>query len=464
MRYAYYVQGDLNMENSKHKSIVSSLAPVQILALGFAAVIFIGAVLLSLPVSSASGQSTPFLTSLFTSTSAVCVTGLVVVDTGTYWSTFGQVVIMLLIQTGGLGFMSFATLIALILGKKITLRERLVMQEAMNSFSLQGLVNLVKYALIATFTIEGFGAALLSIRFIPDYGIAKGIFFGVFHAVSAYCNAGFDIIGSFQNLMPYHESIIVNVTVMGLIVIGGIGFIVQSEIYRHRSFKRLSLHSKVVLITTGILILSGALLFFLLEHDNPGTMQPMSLKGKILSSFFASVTPRTAGFNTIDTTQMSMASTVITIILMYIGASPGSTGGGIKTSTFAILVMTVVAVVKGREDTEILGKRIPKDIIYRAFSIVAISLTILLIDVLILSITEKEAQLVETMYEATSAFGTVGLSLNFSPRLTSIGRIIILITMYIGRVGPLTLAFAFAQKQLKNNATVKYPEDRVLIG
>lgn len=452
------------MENGGKTSLLNKLAPVQILALGFAAVILTGAVLLTLPISSASGESTPFLTALFTSTSAVCVTGLVVVDTGTYWSTFGQVIIMLLIETGGLGFMSFATLIALLLGRRITLRERLVIQEAMNSFSLQGLVKLAKYALIATFAIEGTGAALLAIRFIPDYGLIRGIWYGIFHAVSAYCNAGFDIVGNFQNLIPYQESIIVNVTVMSLIVIGGIGFVVQSEVYECRNFKKFSLHTKVVLVTTAILILGGALFFFLLEHNNPGTMQPLSMKGKVLSSFFASVTPRTAGFNTLDTTKMTMASKIITIILMYIGASPGSTGGGIKTSTFAVLLMTVISVIKGREDTEIAGRRIPKDVIYRALSIVAISITLLLADVLILSMTEKGAELIEMVYEATSAFGTVGLSLNFSPRLTSIGRVIIILTMYIGRVGPLTLAFAFAQKQLKNNVAIKYPEEKLLIG
>lgn len=445
-------------------SFLNKLAPVQILAMGFAAVILIGATLLTLPVSSAAGNTTSFSTALFTSTSAVCVTGLVVVDTGTYWSVFGQIVIMLLIQIGGLGFMSFATLVALFLGKKITLRERLVMQEAINSFSIQGLVRLVKYAIIGTFAIEGTGAALLAIKFIPDYGVVKGIYFGIFHAVSAFCNAGFDLIGNFQNLMPYQESIIVNVTIMSLIIIGGIGFVVQSEVYEIRSFKKFSLHTKIVLITTAVLIVSGALLFFVFEFNNPDTMGPLSMKGKALSSFFASVTPRTAGFNTLDTTKMTTASKFITIILMYIGASPGSTGGGIKTTTFAILVMTVIAVIKGRQDTEVLNKRIPKDIIYRALSIVAISMTLLIIDVLILSLTEKGAQPIEIMYEATSAFGTVGLSLNFSPRLTLIGRLVITATMYIGRVGPLTLAFAFAQKLQKNNSAIKYPEDKVLIG
>ena len=452
------------MESSNKVSIFNKLAPVQVLVIGFATVILTGAILLTLPISSASGNSTSFLTALFTSTSAICVTGLVVVDTGTYWSVFGQIVIMLLIQTGGLGFMSFATLIAFLLGKKITLRRRLVMQEALNTFSLQGLVKLAKYALIFTFAIEGTGAALLSIRFIPEYGVVKGIYYGIFHAVSAFCNAGFDIIGNFQSMMPYQESIIVSVTVMSLIIIGGIGFVVQAEVYEHRSFKKFSLHTKLVLITTAILILIGAIIFFILEFSNPETIGPMSMKGKVLSSFFASVTPRTAGFNTVDTTKMTMASKLVTMILMYIGAAPGSTGGGIKVTTFAVLVMMVVAVIKGRDDTEILSKRIPKDIVYRAISIVAISITLLIIDVLILSLTEKGAQLIEIMYEATSAFGTVGLSQNFTPKLTSIGRIIIIITMYIGRVGPLTLAFAFAQKQLKSSSLIKYPEDKVLIG
>lgn len=452
------------MEFNGGVTFLKKLAPVQILAVGFAAVILTGAILLVLPISSRSGDYTSFLTALFTSTSAVCVTGLVVVDTGTYWSIFGQVVIMLLIQVGGLGFMSFATLIALLMGRKITLRNRLVMQEALNSFSLQGIVRLGKYVLISTFTIEGIGAAIMSIRFIPDYGIIKGIYFSIFHAVSAFCNAGFDIVGGFKNLMPYQESGVISITIMTLIVVGGIGFTVQSEIYGHRGFRNLSLHSRLVLVTTGLLIFAGAVLFFILEFNNPGTMRPLTMKGKILASFFASITPRTAGFNTVETTKMTTASNIITVVLMYIGASPGSTGGGIKTSTFAVIVMTVISVIRGRQDTEIGGRRISKDLVYRALSIMAVSLTLLFVDVLVLSITENGASLMELVYEATSAFGTVGLSLGFSPRLTPIGRVIILATMYIGRVGPLTLAFAFAQKRLRNISTISYPEDKVLIG
>lgn len=437
--------------------------PVQVLALGFAGVILLGAIILTLPISSTSGKSTPFLTALFTSTSATCVTGLVVVDTGTYWSVFGQVTIMILIQIGGLGFMSFATIAALLVGKKITLRERLVMRESLNTFSIQGLVKLARRAIITTFVIEGIGAILLSIRFIKDYGL-KGIYLGVFHSISAYCNAGFDIIGNYQNMVPYCGSIIVNVTIMSLIIIGGIGFIVQSDIYEHRHFKKFSFHTKIVLVTTLCLIIFGALMFFILEYNNPGTMKSFSIKDKILASFFASVTPRTAGFNTIDTTKMTLPSNLLTIILMYIGASPGSTGGGIKTSTFAVIVMTIISILKGRRSTEIHKKRIPKEVVYKSLAIIGLSITIIIIDIMILSITEKNAQLVQIMYETVSAFGTVGLSLGFSPTLTPIGRIVIILTMYAGRVGPLTIALAVGQMQHRYKGTLRYPEGKVIVG
>lgn len=440
-----------------------SFTPVQILSIGFASVILLGAFILMLPVSSALGKSTSFLTALFTSTSATCVTGLVVVDTGTYWSTFGQVTIMILIQIGGLGFMSFATIVALLVRKRITLRERLIMQESLNTFSIQGLVKLAKRAIITTFCIEGIGAILLSFRFVKDYG-AKGLYLGLFHSVSAYCNAGFDIIGNYQNMIPYRESIIVNVTIMSLIIIGGIGFIVQSDIYEKKHFKRFSFHTKIVLVTTAILIFFGAILFFIFEYNNPGTLKPLSMKGKILASFFASVTPRTAGFNTIDTTKMLLPSNFLTIILMYIGASPGSTGGGIKTSTFAVIVMTVVSILKGRPSTEIHKKRVPKEVVYKSLAIVGLSVTIIIIDIMILSISEKGAQLVQIMYETVSAFGTVGLSLGFSPTLSSVGRIVIILTMYAGRVGPLTIALAVGQMQHKDKGMIKYSEGKIIVG
>jgi len=439
------------------------LQPVQILALGFAAVILIGALLLKLPISSADGNSTPFLDCLFTATSAVCVTGLVTVDTGTHWSLFGQVIILLLIQIGGLGFMTFATMFAIILGRKISLKERLIMQEAYNAFNIQGIVKLAIYVMGITFSIEGLGAILLSTQFIPQYGWKRGIYYGIFHAVSAFCNAGFDLIGGFRSLTPYAENVVINLTIMSLIVIGGLGFGVVTEIINNRNFKKLSLHSKVVIFATSILIITGAIAFFILEYNNPKTLGALSLKGKILSSFFASITPRTAGFNTINLPDMTTASKFLTIILMFIGASPGSTGGGIKTTTATLILMVVLAVIKGREDTEIFERRIPKELVYRAVGITFISFMLVIFVTMVLSITQQ-GDFMEFMYEATSAFGTVGLTLGLTPRLDAIGKLIIIFTMYSGRVGPLTLALAFARKQLMASKAIKYPEDKILVG
>lgn len=439
------------------------LEPVQILAIGFAVVILAGTMLLCLPISSADGNPTSFIDCLFTSTSAVCVTGLVTLDTGTHWSLFGQIIILLLIQTGGLGFMTFATFFAVILGRRISLRERLIMQEAYNAFNIQGMVRLMLYVMGITFGIEGIGAILLMTQFIPQYGVSKGIYYGIFHAVSAFCNAGFDLIGDFKSLTPYAENIIINLTICSLIVIGGIGFAVLTEVINNKKFKRLSLHTKVVLTTTALLIVFGAVLFFLLEYSNPKTMGSLSLKGKVLASIFASITPRTAGFNTISVSDMTTASKFLTIILMFIGASPGSTGGGIKTSTFTLIFMTVISVIRGREDTEIFKKRIARSLVYRALAIIIISFGLIILTTLILSITQK-GDFIEFLYEATSAFGTVGLSLGLTTRLTLIGKIIIILTMYSGRVGPLTLTLAFARKAQLTNTNVKYPEDKLLVG
>ncbi|OFI06141.1 Ktr system potassium uptake protein B [Clostridium acetireducens DSM 10703] len=439
-----------------------TLTPVQILALGFAIVIFIGAFLLHLPISSQSGTSTPFVDCFFVSTSATCVTGLVTVDTGTNWTYFGKTVIMFLIEIGGLGFMSFATLFALILGKKITLKERLVMQEALNSFNLQGLVKMAKYILMFTFSIEGAGAILLSTQFIPQFGLAKGIYYSIFHAISAFCNAGIDLIGNFRSVTPYYDNPVIILTIGGLIVTGGLGFYVWQEIYSYESEKRLSLHSKVVIGATISLIIVGAILIYLFEMNNPSTIKNMAIKDKLLSSLFASISPRTAGFNSISTSEMTTASRFLTIILMFIGGSPGSTAGGIKTTTAALLFMTVISVIKGREDTEMFERRLSKQIVYRALAITVISLCLVVTVTIVLSITEKGASLEYLLYEATSAFGTVGLTLGLTTKLTVAGKIILAFTMYAGRVGPLTLALAFAAKN--SNNSIKYPEDKILVG
>ncbi|MCR1935358.1 TrkH family potassium uptake protein [Clostridium tepidum] len=436
--------------------------PVQILAIGFAIVIFIGAILLSLPISSQSGQRTPFLDCLFTSTSAVCVTGLIVVDTGTHWTYFGKTVIMLLIEIGGLGFMSFATLLALLLGKKITLKERLVMQEALNTFNIQGLVKMAKYILLFTLSVEGGGSLLLSTQFIPRYGLAKGIYYSIFHSISAFCNAGFDLFGNFSSLTTVYDNPVIVLVISFLIIIGSLGFYVWYEIYHYKGHRKLSTHSKLVLWATFLLVFVGTILMFVFESRNPGTMANMTLGNKILSSFFAAITPRTAGFNSISTSDMTMAGKFLTIILMFIGGASGSTAGGIKVTTAGVLIMTVICVVRGKQDTEINKKRISKEIVYRALAITIISLTLVITVTMILSITEVQFPFEYYLYEATSAFSTVGITLGLTTKLSTIGKIVILLTMYIGRVGPLTLAIAFARK-LKNSS-IKYPEEKILVG
>lgn len=439
-----------------------NFTPVQTLAMGFAAVILAGAVLLTLPISSASKTFTPFIDCLFISTSATCVTGLITLDTGTHWSYFGKTVIILLIQIGGLGFLAFSTLFALILGKKITLKERLIMQEAMNTFNLQGLVKLAKYIFLFTISVELIGAVLLATQFIPDYGFWKGIYFGVFHSISSFCNAGFDLIGEYRSITPYAENSVVVLTIGSLIVIGGLGFAVWAEIYNYRGFRKLSLHSKVAIALTAFLILGGAIFMFIFEYNNPETLAPLSLKGKVVNALFASITPRTAGYNSIPTAGMSPAGRFLTTILMFIGGSPGSTAGGIKTTTFGIMFFTIVAVVKGKEDTEMFNKRIARDLVLRSFIIATLGLTLVIVVTMLLSVTEAGASFEYLLYEATSAFGTVGLTLGLTPSLSFMGKIIVLLTMYCGRVGPLTVALALANK--KSNNKVKYPEDKILVG
>ncbi|GAB6170396.1 TrkH family potassium uptake protein [Clostridium carnis] len=446
------------MQFSLKKNI--KLKGVQILALGFLSLILLGGIILSLPISSASGEGTNFLDSVFTATSAVCVTGLITLNTSAHWNTFGQVVIILLIEIGGLGFMSFTTLIAIILGKKITLRERLVMQEAMNTFAIQGLVKMVKYVLIFTVSIQFFGALLLSTQFVPAFGLKKGLFYSVFHSISAFCNAGFDLFG--DSLVGYSSNAVVILVISALIIIGGLGFTVLIEIYQLKGLKKLSIHAKLVILVTTVLIIGGAILMFLFEHRNPGTIASMTFKDKALNSLFASVSPRTAGFNSISTSDMTMAGKFLTIILMFIGGSPGSTAGGLKTVTFGILILTVISVIRGREDTEVFGRRFTKEVVYKAFSLFFIGGALVIIVTMMLSYTETGTSFLDLLYETTSALGTVGLTTGLTPNLSSIGKILIMTMMYLGRVGPLTIALALTRKRKKTG--YKYPEGKILIG
>ena len=448
--------------NYMKKSKTSQLSGVQILALGFAIVILIGAIILTLPISSKSGNATNFLDSLFTATSAVCVTGLVTLDTGTYWNEFGQIVIMLLIEVGGLGFMAFTTLLAILLKRRITLRDRLIMQEAMNTFSIQGLVKMVERIVLFTVLVQIIGGLLLATQFIKDYGPLKGLYFGIFHSVSAFCNAGFDLFGGYSSVTSYSSNAIVLLTLSIIIIVSGLGFTVIIELLKYKKDRRLSTHTKLVLLMTSILLFSGILFMFALEYNNPETLGPMSIKNKILNAIFAGVSPRTAGFNSISLDGMTSGGKFLTIILMYIGGSPGSTAGGLKTATFGIIVLTVVSVIKGREDTELFGRRLSKELVYRAFAILIISFCLVVVVTMLLCITQPKEEFIDLLYEATSAFATVGLTTGVTQRLNFIGKIIIMITMYFGRVGPLTVALALTNK--RKNKGYRYPETKILIG
>ena len=447
------------MKNTKSK--LPRLTPPQILASGFALIILIGAILLSLPVASTDGQSLPFIDALFTATSATCVTGLVVVDTGTHFTVFGQVVIMLLIQVGGLGFMTMATLFAIVLRKKISLRDRLILQEAMNQNSMEGIVRLIRKVIIYSLAIEGAAAVIFATRWSFDMSPGKAIYYGIFHAVSMFNNAGFDLFGNFGSLMPFVDDFVVNVVAMGLIVLGGIGFIVMSDIIEYRKHRRLSLHSKVVLSMTAFLIVFGAVVIFIFEYSNPKTLGSLNWAGKILGSFFQSVTPRTAGANTLDIGSMRQASQFFIIILMFIGASPGSTGGGIKTTTFTTLIGAVIAMIRGKEDIVLFQYRLAKDRIFKALTITLLALSLVVIVSMVLSTTEDHNFLM-ILFETTSAFGTVGLTMGLTIHLTVFGKICIALMMFAGRLGPLTLAYALQPKTEKE--LYRHPEGKIIIG
>ena len=444
------------------KSVWKRLDGVQILAIGFFITIIAGSILLALPISSADGTSTNLLDSIFTSTSAVCITGLVTLDTAAHWSVFGKIIIILLIEVGALGFMSFATIFAVISGKNITLKDRLLMQEALNTFSISGMVRMVKYIIGFTFYIQIIGAVILSTQFIPDFGILKGIGFSLFHSMSAFCNAGFDLFGNFSSLLTYNDNAVVLLTIAVLIIIGGLGFTVLLEITSFKKNKRFSLHTKMVLLISTILTIVGCILYFLLEYNNPDTFLNMNFKDKIVNSIFSSVSPRTAGFTTVDPDKTTNAGKLLTIILMFIGGNPGSTSGGLKTVTFGVIVLTVIAVIKGREDAEIFQRRIPKEIVFRCFAILVIETAILIFITIILSILEPNERMLDIIYETTSAIGTGGITTGVTQRLSSPGKVIIMLAMYLGRVGPLTFLFAITKR--KKKAGIKYPKGKILIG
>lgn len=462
-----FKNGDVVMtENINLKMRIKKLVklqPVQIIAIGFALVILLGAILLTLPISSASGKSTSFIDCFFTSTSSVCVTGLTVKDTANYWSTFGKFVIITLIQVGGLGFMTFTTLVFLLVRKKITLKERMVMKEAMNSLSLQGLVKMTKYILRFTLSIEAIGVLILATQFIPLFGVGKGLVYSIFHAISAFCNAGFDLMGNFNSLTNYSNNSVILCAISFLIIAGGLGFYVWNELYQHKEFDRFTLHTKLVINTTFILVVGGAIFMYIFEKNNIYTIANMGVKDKVVNSFFASVTPRTAGFNSIPLDKMTVGGIFLTIVLMFIGGSPGSTAGGMKTTTVVVLLYAMISNIRCREDVEIGKKRIAKDIVYKAILVAIMSFIVVISATFALAITETGFSLQEIFFEVASAFGTVGLTLGITTKLSTLGKIIIAVCMYFGRVGPLTIILAFSNKSA-SKGKIKYPEEKILVG
>lgn len=441
--------------------MIKKLSAPQIIAIGFLGIILIGAFLLTLPISSSSGDPTDFFTCLFTSTSAVCVTGLVVVDTGTHWSLFGQGIIISLIQIGGLGFMTIATMFLILSGKKIGLKDRVLIKESLGQYDMKGMVALARKIIVIAFSIEIVGAFLLFVAFVNKYGYSTGLWYAIFHSISAFCNAGFDIFGNYQSITSFQGNIIVNFTIMILIVLGGIGFTVIDDLIKnHKNFQRTSIHTKIVVYITIFLIISGAILFFILEYNNLSTIGNMNFWQKLMASLFQSVTARTAGFNSIDQMSLHESSKFLTTILMFIGASPASTGGGIKTTVLAVGILSTIAFVKNSK-VHALGRQINYETINKAMAIILIAFFVVTLATFVISIENPEIELINILYEVNSAFGTVGLGIGITSNLTLLSKWILVILMFLGRVGTLTIVLAISRKEKITNIT--YPDGKILL-
>lgn len=441
----------------------NKLTATRTIAIGFLGIILAGTVLLALPIASADGKAVDLLTALFTATSATCVTGLVVVDTYSGWSAFGKTVLLTLIQIGGLGFMTIGVFVAVLMKKNIGLKERGILQESMNMLQIGGIVRLVKKITIGTLLIEGIGAVLLSIRFIPQMGWIRGIGNGIFHSISAFCNAGFDLMGKteeYSSLVSYSGDVLVNITIMTLIVTGGIGFLVWDDLQKKKlRFKEYLLHTKIVLVVTASLLFGGALLIYLFERNH--LMADMGAGEKVLTSLFASVTARTAGFNTIDVGGMSASSKLVTIVLMFIGGSPGSTAGGIKTTTFAVMLIFVWANLRNSHGSNIFGRRLEEEEIRKASIVVTINLLLAVAAAVILC-GMQSFPMEDVLLEVFSAIGTVGMSSGITRQLNTVARVIIILLMYCGRIGSMTFALSFTER--KKVAPVQLPAEKIIIG
>lgn len=449
--------------NIMFSKLNSRFSGMQLIAMGFIVIILVGSLLLMLPFSTRPGESTDMLTALFTATSATCVTGLVVVDTFSHWTIFGQIIILMLIQIGGLGFISLGVTVSIILGRKIGLKQRGLIRESLNVMELGGLVRLTKRVIKGTLFFEMLGAAVLSIRFIPLLGVARGIYYAIFHSVSAFCNAGFDLMGRFSpysSLTLFYDDPLVVITIVLLIVVGGLGFIVWNDMWNHRfNFRKYSLHTKIVLSASLTLIVGGALFFFLIENQH--LYSGMSTQGKFLSSLFSSVTPRTAGFNTTDTAALTDGGKLLTIILMFIGGAPGSTAGGIKVTTLFVLLIYLKANFTRTVGSNVFGRRLHDDAIQKAAAVLCTNMCLgLSATVAICALQNFNG--IDALLEVFSAIGTVGMSAGLTGELDTPARLIIILLMYLGRVGSLSFAMSLTDK--KKIAHVMQPVERIIIG
>ena len=446
-----------------------TLSTTQIILLSFLVTILVGSALLALPISSATGEAVPYLDALFTATTSTCVTGLVTLPTVSTWSVFGQIVILILIQVGGLGIITVMSGLMLLLNRKMGIGDRLLIQDAFNLNTMSGLARFVKNVLLGTLVIEGVGAILYMLVFVPDFG-ARGVWIAVFNSVSAFCNAGIDIIAE-NSLCNYATNPLINIVTAALIILGGLGYIVWWDVLRvvrsrskknRRIFRHLTLHSKIAISVTSILIIVGAILIFIFEYDNPLTIGEMSLFDKIQVSFFQSVTTRTAGFATIPQEYMTNASAAVSIILMLIGGSPVGTAGGMKTVTVTVLVCSAFATIRNKNSATLFGRRISEESVKKAVSVVVAFLVICSASTILLMATSNASAL-DAVYEAVSATATVGLSRNLTATLSSFGKLIIIVTMYFGRVGPISLAVALGAKNQSQNV-ISEPIEDISIG
>ena len=446
-----------------HKLKKPNFTYSQISAISFMSIILFGTLLLTLPISSRSGETTPFIDALFTSASATCVTGLVVYDTYTHFSLFGQIVILSLIQIGGLGFMIIATLFSLMLKRKIGLKERGMLQESVSTIHIGGIVRLTKHILFGTVIFEAIGAIILALRFYPDMVLKQGLYNGVFHSISAFCNAGFDLMGRFEpssSLTLYSGDIVVNLVIMSLIVVGGVGFLVWEDIFTNKlKFCKYRLHTKIVLVVTATLIIVPAIIFYSIERTN--SFAGMGTTESWLASFFQSITPRTAGFNTVNIAELSEGSILLTIILMVIGGSPGSTAGGVKTTSFAVIILSLIASIRHTEDINVFNRRLERDVIKKAYDVITIYFMCCALAVLLICALQPFG-LKEVFFEVVSALSTVGMSTGITPDLNSLSKFIITLLMFFGRVGSLSVALVFSEK--KEYIPIRKPVEKISIG